>query len=365
MQKFIVRQTSLPEHSIQFVRFLREKGFSIGVFEESDLLNALSQRMSQSFDEHKSLHRSILVKNRKQFLQFNTLYNEYWDDLSKAEDAKKQDYQEPKKSIPKKNTNELHALKQWLYAGRIEEEKELSSYSSFEAITTQDFSSFSEKDHKELHEIIRLIAQRMSNSASRRYMRSRKKKELDLKKTIKHALRHSLEIKEFVYKKPKMRKTQLVLICDVSKSMELYSKFMIDFIYGFQQAVYKLNTFIFSTELVSITRILKDENYEKLLENLSEQVKHWSGGTRIGESLLQFKIAYGVKLIDKNAIVLIVSDGWDTGEMESLESSMRYLQRRSNRVIWINPLAGNPAHNLESLRNIARHLSLAKYKPKF
>ncbi len=384
MQSFILRQTSLPRHVVQFSRYLREQGFSITSSEETDLLQALKNNISQSFDEHKFLHKAILVKKRQEFLQFDALYDSYWLELSRGEDAKKQDYQEKANKKKKSKGKDLQALKQWLYSGHIDEEKELASYSSFEAVTQQDFNSFLDTEYKDVQEVLRLLSKRLVNKESRRFVRSKKKKVLDVKNTIKASLKNGLEIRDFVFKKQKKKKLKLVLICDVSKSMELYSKFLIQFIYGFQQTVYKLNTFIFSTKLVPVSRILKDEDYAKVLAKLSEYVEHWSGGTRIGESLYQFKERYSNSLIDQDAIIIIVSDGWDTGETEDLESTMRLLHKRSNRIIWINPLAGNPAyrpstkamqialpyidvftsaHNIDSLRRVVSHLHLKKHKP--
>lgn len=386
MQKLILRQTSITNHVIQFSRYLREHGFGVGIHEESDLLHVLSKYVPRSFYEHKNLHKSILVKNRKQYLQFDSLYESYWEEVSTAEDSKNKEHHNLEKQKPANKQSDLAALKKWLYAGRIDEEKELSTYSNFSTISKKDFSAFKNEEQKELQEILRIISKRLANKASRRFVKTNRKKELDLKNTIKQSFKNGAEIKDFLFRKQKKRKVQLVLICDVSKSMELYSKFLIDFIYSFQQTVHKLHTFIFSTELVSISRILKDENYDVVLSKLSEFVTHWSGGTRIGESLEQFKNQFAEKLINKDSIVLILSDGWDTGDIETLESTMKYLHKRSSKIIWLNPLAGNPdykpttkgmqvclpyidvfssAHDLESLKSIAKHLKKKKYKLQF
>jgi len=384
MQFQIQRQTNLPAHVIQFSRFLRDHGFDIGPNEEIDLLQAFKVHVPRSFGDQHDLYKAIFVKNRKQFILFDELYNQYWSELSRAEDSKTKEVEEQSKK-PKRGTQEapsLQALKNWLYAGRIEEEKEVATYSAFEALSKKDFSSFSEIEQKELLEIIRIIAKRLANKQSRRYIKSKNQKQIDLKNTIRNALRKNGEINQFIFKEQQKRKVNLVLICDVSKSMELYSQFLIEFMYGFQQAVYSLKTFVFSTRLISLSRILKDGHYEKVLANLSDQVPHWSGGTRIGASLDEFCTRYGAHSLNKDAIVIILSDGWDTGEIDLLEASMKHIHKKADRVIWLNPLAGNPnfqpttkgmktcmpyidvftsAHNLDSLREIVRHLKLKKF----
>jgi uncharacterized protein with von Willebrand factor type A (vWA) domain len=387
-KNLIQRQTNLPAHVIQFCRFLRDNGFVIGIGEECDLLEVYSQFIPASFSEQKDLYKSILVKNRKQFVLFDELFQQYWTELSKAEDSKTKDKEEkkiqPQKSANQKNT--LQVLKKWLHGGHVEEEKEISTYSAFEAISNKDFSTFLTGEQKELLEIIKIISQRLANKYSRRYIRSKSKKQIDLKKTIRQSLRKDAEINQFFFKQQQKRKVNLVLICDVSKSMELYSQFLIEFMYSFQQAVHQLRTFVFSTRLVSLSNVLQDGDYEKVLNNLADQVPYWSGGTRIGESLQQFNERYASRMLNKDSIVIILSDGWDTGDLAVLENAMKSIHKKSDRVIWLNPLAGNPdykpspkgmeiclpyvdvftsAHNLESLKSVVKHLKHKKYKPKF
>ena len=384
----VQRQTNLPAHVIQFCRFLRDHNFVIGIGETQDLLEVYAHYTPTSFNDQKNLYKSILVKNRKQFHLFEELYDRYWSELSAAENSKTKDIEEEiqksQKSSNQKNT--LQVMKNWLYNGRIEEEKKVSSYSAFEAISNKDFSTFLTSEQKELLEVIKLIAQRLANKYSRRYIRSNSKKHIDLKKTIRESLKKDVEINQFYFKEQQKRKVNLVLICDVSKSMELYSQFLIEFMYSFQQAVYRLHSFVFSTRLVSLSNILRDGDYEKVLNNLSDQVPYWSGGTRIGESLAQFNQRYGNRILNKDTIVMILSDGWDTGDLDTLEYAMKTIHKKSDRVIWLNPLAGNPdykpatkgmeiclpyidvftsAHNLMSLKNVVKHLKQKRFKPKF
>ena len=221
----IQRQTNLPAHVIQFCRFLRDHNFVIGIGEECDLLEVFSHYTPTSFSEQKDLYKSILVKNRKQFVLFDELYHQYWSELSKAEDSKTKDLEEkkqkPQKSANQKNT--IQVLRKWLHNGRIDEEKEVSTYSAFEAISNKDFSTFLTSEQKELLEIIKIISQRLANKYSRRYIRSNSKKHIDLKKTIRQSLRKDAEINQFFFKEQQKRKVNLVLICDVSKSCLLYT----------------------------------------------------------------------------------------------------------------------------------------------
>jgi uncharacterized protein with von Willebrand factor type A (vWA) domain len=168
-----------------------------------------------------------------------------------------------------------------------------------------------------------------------------------------------------------------VVICDVSRSMELYAAFLLQFMYAFQQVYSRVETFAFSTSLQRVTQLLKQNDFQKAMNILSEQNHKWSGGTRIGKSLNSFVNEYAFKVLDKKTIVIIMSDGWDTGDLDLLQHSMEIIRNRSKKIIWLNPLAGYtdykphvagmktalpyinvfaPVHNADSLRKLAKWL---------
>ncbi len=349
MAELVKRQTTVPAHVIQFGRFLRGKGFEVGPKEVLDLLQAYQKHVPSSPEDQQELFKAIWVKNRRQYILFDEVYEEYWGELSRAENSKtKESEEDQKKPGQKSNTPSLQALKNWLYGGRIEEKEEIAYYSALEMIGKKDFAKFQLDDHKILSEIISVIAQKLANRPSRRFARSNTQKTIDVKNTIRQSMRKGGGIDHLLFKKQQKRKVNIIMLCDVSKSMELYSKFLIEFMYSFQQVVQQLKTFVFSTQLVSLSQILRDGNYDRVLENLSDQVPHWSGGTRIGASLDMFRTKYGDRVLNKDSIVIIVSDGWDTGELNLLENSMRYLHKKSHKLIWLNPLAGNPNYSPET-----------------
>ena len=182
---------------------------------------------------------------------------------------------------------------------------------------------------------------------------------------------------DLMHRRLRRQRLKLVLICDVSKSMDLYSRFLIQFIYAFQTVYRRIETFVFSTSLHRITDQLKEQSMDEAVARLSEKVPDWSGGTKIGASLKQFVDDFSLKVVDPATVVLVISDGWDTGEVELLSESMAHLKRSSRSLIWLNPLKGSPdyepttrgmqaalphldlfasAHNLNSLRNLIREL---------
>lgn len=257
MPKIISKQTNLPAHIVAFARFLRAKDFSISPIDEVELLNAFEKRIPKSFEEQQNLYKALWVKNRKQFVIFDELYQQYWNEIFRAENSKiKEQPKETLKKTPKKNqAPTLQELKSWLFAGRVEEEQDIATYSAFEALSQKDFSMFLQSEHQELAQILKQIARRLANKYNRRYHKSKQAKLIDLKNTFRTSKKEGLDINRILYKQQMKRKVNVTLLCDVSRSMELYSRFLIEFMYGFQHVLQHLHTFVFSTKLVSLTSI--------------------------------------------------------------------------------------------------------------
>ncbi|HMB92841.1 MAG TPA: VWA domain-containing protein, partial [Rhodothermales bacterium] len=182
---------------------------------------------------------------------------------------------------------------------------------------------------------------------------------------------------ELSFRGRKPRKPRLVILLDVSGSMEQYSFFLLRFIYALQQHFAQVDSFLFSTRLMRVTDALKTRHLHETLRSLSNTAEAWASGTRIGECLAEFNMTYAPRVLSRSALVLILSDGLDTGEPERLERELRKLQRRAKKIIWLNPLLGMagyqpsargiraalplvdlmlPAHNLESLLRLEDYL---------
>ena len=248
--------------------------------------------------------------------------------------------------------------------------------SEMEALAARDFSTFSADQLDELLRLTVQIARRLARRVSRRRRPTRRRGRVDLRRTLRANLTRG-EIIELRYRQRKRRKVRLVLLCDVSGSMDLYSRFLLQFLFALQHVFARVETFTFSVHLSRVTDHLRARSYRQVLRRLQE-LRDWSGGTRIGESLAEFN-RYWSHLVDRRTIVILLSDGWDTGDPEVLATELLRIKRRAGRVIWLNPLLGNPsyqpltrgmaaalplvdhfaaAHNLAALRELADRLHL-------
>lgn len=341
----IIRRTSLSANVLGFCRYLREKDFRIGPTEEADALLALEYLAPfDNPDIFRLSLRAVLTRTRAQQQQFNELYDSYWQELQKAVDSKIKDTPEVKPQKKSAAAN-FQSLKSWLYGNKEnQEEAEMAAYSAFTAVGQKDFTGFSDEELTEIIRIIRRLARPIALQYNRRHKAARRPGAFDLRRTLRQNLRRGGDILELIYAKPKQHRPQLVLLCDVSKSMDLYSQFLVQFMYGFQRVVSRVETFVFSTSLQRVTNQLNKNSFQKTLEELSNTVPGWSGGTRIGASLQTFVEEYGHRLLNRRTLVLILSDGWDTGEPELMAEAMSAIHRQAAKVIWLNPLAGSPGY---------------------
>ncbi len=381
----IQRQTTISGNLVQLCQFLRVKGYALGTKEEADAMKALGYLPIGDKNSFKIALKSIFVKSKWQSEQFDGLYDEFWEQLQKAVDSKTKELPKNKEEQPAVRAQQpsFDTLKSWLFNDRTEEQGEIAAYSSLEILTRKDFADMNADEMRLIMALLRKIARQLAHQKSRLKEKARKNKQLDLKRTFSTNMRLGGEILRLQFSQPKEKKLKIVLLCDVSKSMDLYSRFFVNLIYAFQNSYDRVETFVFSTAIHRVTELLQNYEFDKAFELIADRVPQWSGGTTIGRSIQSFVDTYSYKLLTKKTVIFILSDGWDTGDTSLLKQSMREIHKRSKKVIWLNPLAGNPnfspdviglqtalpyidvmesAHNLESLKRAMKHIRSGKRK---
>lgn len=367
----INRQTSFSGNIVQLCRFFRSKGYGITTTEEVDAMTALTVIRPDDEYLYWSTLRAVFSKNKFQFNNFHDYYKEYIYQLKKAVDSKTKNLPAQSQKPQQSKKPSLDALKDWLFNRPSNEQLDMSSFSDVEVLTKKDFVHMDEDEINLVVQLLAKLSDRILRKKSRLKKKSRRKSSIDLRMTVRKSARNGFEINDIFYSQPKEKKLKLVLICDVSRSMDLYSRFFIQMIYAFQTSYDKINTFVFSTALHDISEIMSNHSYDKAFEIISERIPEWSGGTKIGQSLQRFCDEHSYRLLDRKTVVMILSDGWDTGDSENMTDAMRHIYKYARRVIWLNPLAGHadfqpeviglksalpyisnllPAHNLESLK---------------
>lgn len=251
------------------------------------------------------------------------------------------------------------------------------TYSAQEILRQKDFA---ELDAGELEAIKKLIAQLVWQLGFRRTRRYRPGRGLaiDMRRSLRRNLGYGGELLEWSFRKPRFKPRPLVIIADVSGSMERYTRLLLHFVYGLTKGLENsVEAFVFGTRLTRISRQLEHKDVDRSMMEITKSVSDWSGGTRIGAAIKRFNYDWARRVLSRGAIVLLISDGWDRGDPQLLANEMARLQRNCHRLIWLNPLLGSsdyepltrgmvaalpyiddflPVHNLATLEALAQHL---------
>jgi hypothetical protein len=222
--------------------------------------------------------------------------------------------------------------------------RSLTMYSPTERLSRKDFGKMSEQELRQVQRLISSMAQQMATVLSRRQKARKKAHGIDASRTLRHSLRYGGEVVQLMRRGPKIGKTKMVLLCDVSGSMDVYTKFLLQFLYGVQNGLRGVETIVFSTRMSRITSLLRRRHIDAALELVSEAVHDWSGGTKIGQCLKEFNDTMAPNMVTSKTLVVLISDGWDTGDTAVLDAEMARLRSHAYRIIWLNPLLGNPTY---------------------
>ena len=252
------------------------------------------------------------------------------------------------------------------------------TYSRRELLRRKNFAEMSAEESEDVRQMISRLVWNISERRTRRKQPG-KGRLMDLRRTLRRSLRSEGELLQWSYRESKWKPRPLVVIADISGSMERYTRLLLHFIYGMKAALEQpVEAFVFSTRLTRITRPLQTRDPDRALHDVGQLVHDWAGGTRIGESLKTFNFEWGRRVLGRGAVVLVISDGWDRGDVELLRREMARLKRSCYRLIWLNPLLGAagyepltrgiqaalphvhdflPVHNLASLEDLANRLA--------
>ena len=250
-------------------------------------------------------------------------------------------------------------------------------HSDRERLRRKDFAQLTDDERRRLEQLIRRMNVPWPPRRSRRNIQAQSGKSVDLRATLRHSVSRGGEPFELRKKRPKLKPRPLVVLCDISGSMESYSRIFLQFAYSLRCTTEKLEAFVFGTRLTRITRELNHKHVDKALSEATARIIDWGGGTRIGESFRLFNQHWGRRVLGRGSVVLVVSDAWDRGDPEILGRETARIARRCSRMIWLNPLIASegyeatasgiqavlphlddflPVHNLQSLEELAKHL---------
>ncbi len=218
-------------------------------------------------------------------------------------------------------------------------------FSRIEILTEKDFSDCSDQELAELTQLMARLRFTNHTRRSRRQVRTKGRGDKpDLRRTVQLALRHHGEPYSWAYTTAASRPRRLVLLLDVSGSMESYARALIRFVHAATASRNRVEAFTMGTRLTRITRHLSSRDPDAALKRATPEVQDWAGGTRLGDGLAQFNNEWGIRGMARGAVVVVLSDGWERGDATELGAQMERLQRVTHQLVWVNPLKASPGY---------------------
>lgn len=372
------RHATLAANLVNFARLLKLADFDVTSGRVIDAGRALTVIDLGLQEDVRQALRACFVSNVEQMPLFDQLFDLYWRQNSPGVDALLAQAT-VERDPPRLAGRREQGLTSVTSQPSVEptEENPAQTYSSVDLLTTKDFSTYTSDDVRRARRVVRALAPKLATALSRRRRPARSHGPVDLRRSLRRSVRHGGEVVELFRTRRRVRNLRLVALCDVSGSMDIYSRFLVQFLYVLQNELRGVSTFVFSTRLNEVTQLLKTRSFDEALAQIGTEVDAWSGGTSIGDSLHTFERRFGRRRVNSRTVILIISDGWDRGDTAMLIRAMQAFRRRAYKVIWLNPLLGHPdyrplakgmaaalpyvdyflpVHNIESLIRLGRTL---------
>jgi hypothetical protein len=382
-------------HLLRFGQLLRLMGVEVSTRQVLDLVEALEYvSVDNRFDFYHTC-RALLLNRREDFAVFEQAFQIFWrgNEEGTPQGPPLANARARRLRLPGRAAREDSGagegrdgrLTPSAEAGEGDEEQASSQpmmvYSPQEVLhlAGKDFGEMSWEEIQAAKQAIANMDWKLGERRTRRVRHSAKGR-LHLRRVIRDNLRHGGEPVNLAFRQRVHRPRSLVALCDISGSMERYSRMLLHFVHALTHGLMDttVEAFVFGTRLTRITRHLRYKDVDESLDEVGHLVLDWSGGTRIGEALREFNFRWARRVLGNGAVVLIISDGWDRGELDMLAKEIFRLQRASYRLIWLNPLIGSgeykpvqrgmatalpciddflPVNNLASLEQLAQALT--------
>ena len=342
-----VVQGRIAENILNFSRILRSAGLSVGPPEVLDAIRSLSL---VGFSEREDLYWllfSNFVKKSDQRKIFDQAFHIFWKNPKIIERmmsamlpvvrVENNDAEQISRRVSEAMTPVIQQFDNENESGSEIEFDASFTFSNDEVLQEKDFEQMSQDEIEEAKKAIQELKLPISNVRTRRYRSSDRGHKIDLRRTLKGVLREP-ETMPLALKINRLRHPPIVILCDISGSMDQYSRMFLHFMHAVTNDRERTHCFTFGTRLTNISRHLQRKDVDLALDNASQSVKDWSGGTRIGYCLKQFNNQWSRRVLAQGAVCILVTDGLDRDQSDGLEKEMDRLNKSVKRLIWLNPL---------------------------
>jgi uncharacterized protein len=379
----------MPAHFVanilHFTNALRRAGLDVHAGRMPDLVIAVERVGIRRRDDVRAALRCLLVHRREDIAPFNAAFAEFWRARASRDRG----------GLPLSSLGERPRIVASPTSGtsvQFESDRQEGSsdsatlaagaWSAVESLQTRDFADLTPAELMRAEALLARMSWRLGVRRTRRQVKAASGR-VDLRRIVRENMKHGGELLSVPRRAAREKPRPVVVLADVSGSMERYARMLLQFVYGMSAGAHDVESFVFATRLTRITRQVARRGSSGALSAMAGHVRDWGGGTRIGDALRAFNLHHARRVMRNGPVVLIISDGWDRGEPETLARELARVRRSCRRLVWLNPLLGSanyepltrgmraalplvddflPAHNLASLDDLARHLrSLDKH----
>lgn len=359
---------------IEFSRTLRDAGVAVDLRASIELSRATSYLDITNPADFRSAARAILVHRREDLPLFDELFRKYWF---------RQRYRGKSltRSVPPVLAgHDDRVPAQADESPSADRAHDRIAYSPEDIIVRKNLADMSNSELEQARRVLRQLIRLFAQLRGRRFVPVTRSRQVNFRRTMRRSLSSDAEFIDLSYHGRDKRRARLLLLCDVSGSMKRYSQFLLEFIFGLRRALPRTEVAVFATRMTVVTDLLDTHSVTESLRAATSRAADWGGGTDIGGCLAAFNERYSRTLVNAHSVVVLLSDGWDRGDADRMRREIATLRHRADKLVWLNPLLGGtdyepltrgmrtavphldyflPAHNLESLANLAGTLGRA------
>jgi len=373
--------TPVVLNMLRFGRVLRRAGIEVHPGRLLDVIEALGYVNLSERNEVYHACRALLVHRHEQLEVFDRTFERFWRTRHDDDQAPSRRH-DPRTSVEIPFNLELPDPHNGTEVEReadnvSDRDRDIPTWSDLAVLADKDFAAFTPDELADGASALSRLAWSPGERRTRRWVPGRGPR-IDLRRAIADSLRTGGDVVGLRRRSRHVRPRPLVLLCDVSRSMERYTRMLLHFAYAVTDRHRRVEVFVFSTALTRITRQLRAGRPDRALDAVSRAVPDWSGGTRIGAAIREFHCQWGRRVMSGGPVVLLISDGWDCGDPRELGEEIARLQRSCHRLVWLSPLIGTvdyapltrgllaalpfvddflPARTLTNLTDLALHLN--------
>lgn len=315
-----------------FADALRSQGMTVTPDQVSDMARSLDHIDLAERDQVYAALRALSITDPSQRVPFDEVFRRFFEGLQRPGATAEQHSQLTAARTAK-------PLIQRVPESVMDEANEQGGASAVHNLDKRDFADLDDDELIEARRLVMTMVWEPTESKTRRWVRARDGRKPDLRRTLHGAVGPEGDLMRIALKRRRLRQRPLIIIADISGSMERYADLFLVFAHAAQRRLEHVEVFTFSTELTRITEDLRKRDTRAALASVTATVNDWSGGTKIGEALASWNKQWSRRLARGGPVALILSDGWDCGDPALLAEEMARLARSVHMVVWLNPLA--------------------------